>query len=202
MKELHEGQAIIIPDDQEPITYVHGVLKHALGKGYTDEESLYVPIPKNGHTSHREMFLGAGWREVNYATEGINLPVYIVVRDPIDRWFSGIRQITRDTLEDQNPFPEETPTYAELLDQAREGGRLVFDQHTVPQSVYLMPTATMFDRVLVRLEDAAEYAAQRWGLTLPLLNKISRPPVDSTLTSILAAAYADDMRLYEQARSE
>ena len=155
----------------------------------TDGESIYIPINKNGSTSHQAMFQVAGWGPVDLLTF-TQLPAYVVVRDPVARWFSGVAQVAY-----QSGFDD----FSYLLDEVREGRSPVFGEFTNPQIDYLPPTVP--NRTLVRLEDAAEYVLKRWGLVLPHKNLRGPRRHDPDLVPMLEDFYADDLALYRGAAS-
>jgi hypothetical protein len=66
----------------------------------------------------------AGWERIT-----THIPIghdFAIVRHPVDRWFSGINEYIINNRLDPD----------EVISKARTG-RLVFDQHTVPQTDYV-----------------------------------------------------------------
>ena len=90
---------------------------------WTNGSVVYLPIPKCGTTSMFSWIKPAGWEK---RTTLPDLPAFAIVRDPVDRWFSGVNEYAVNQRKD----------YQGLLDEAR-AGRMVFDQHTRPQAAFL-----------------------------------------------------------------
>jgi hypothetical protein len=159
-----------------------------LGQGFTNGEVVYVPIPKNGSSSHNSVF-GVGWTRINFSAEACDLLAYIPVRHPIDRWFAGTDTYSRRMT---RPFDD-------LVADAKAGGPLVFDEHTMRQSDYIL--STLHNIELVRLESSARYVADNFGLELPHIGERINRAVDETLHAAILDFYAEDLVLYRQAMS-
>ena len=133
------------------------------------------------------MFTEAGWRQTTNGRNTDERLCYVPIREPISRWFSGARTYARSWGLD----------YDELVETVRQGGYPVLDRHTQPQTEFLLSTYP--NRVLVRLEDAADYVHNRWGLTLPAYEPeayISKQDGES-VWRVLTDFYSADVELYE-----
>jgi hypothetical protein len=130
------------------------------------------------------LLLEDGWTGVNVWKHAYTQPGFAVIRHPVDRWFSGVKQYVYQTKHTD---------YETCLQTVLDGGWPVFDQHTIPQRDYLLSTVRFTE--LVRLDDLTEYML-RYGLELP-----QRPPsvweADDRLIPLLTDFYADDIELYE-----
>ena len=135
------------------------------------------------------MFVPAGWRWTKLETDQPQLTAYIVIRDPIARWFSGL---------DQYAHTHDDYPYLRILNEVREGRSPIFAELTKPQVRFFPPTVA--NRTLVRLEDSAEYVARRWGLVLPVKNRLPRGPrlFAPDLVPMLEDFYADDLAIYRE----
>jgi hypothetical protein len=152
---------------------------HPVGWCYTNRRSVYLPIPKNASTTVRQAL---GWRQT---TEWVNrpcpLPGFVVVRDPIDRYFSGVAEYAKRSNQD----------YDRLLDRVEAGGWPVFDEHTMRQSDFILST---YNLEHVRMENLGSFLLGRFGLEVDVTYQgdwIRR----ASLIPMIRDFYADDFRL-------
>ena len=90
---------------------------------------MYVYIPKNASSWTKPNLLDWGWEFFNYRTDGLNKHALVVLRDPVDRWLSGIAEyltLYHPTM--QVPFKE---TEELIFD------RITFDDHTECQVKFI-----------------------------------------------------------------
>ena len=158
---------------------------HPLGWCLTDGEQVYVPIPKNASTTVRQAL--KAWDEASYANEPCPLPGFVVVRDPISRWFSGVAEYARRTDEDYNV----------LLDRVEAGGWPVFDEHTMRQTDFILST---FDVERVRMDDVSDFLGERFGVHAGVMYSWETKFPKSwkprrSLVPMIRDFYADDFRL-------
>lgn len=147
-------------------------------------DACYVPIPKVATNSLRATF--PEWRAEDH-TEGVDIDGFAFVRNPVDRWFSGIAEATFHHDPDRD--------YDSMLDAARDTGRFVWDNHTRPQVDFL----SHFDVELVKLEHASGYIAERFGRTLRWERSRRWEPAADLIPAI-CEFYAGDLELWEAAR--
>lgn len=152
------------------------------GRALTNGEWVYIPIPKNASSSIKEVL---GWKENDFHTFTCHTPAFAVIRNPVDRWFSGINQYAV-RYDDAN--------YGRILANVKEGGYPVYDEHTMRQTDYLLSTFRYLD--LVRFENVNEYMAEKFDVELPRANVREWQP-DPDLVPIIKDFYADDVALYE-----
>ena len=155
-----------------------------LGAGHTDGEWVWVPIPKNATSAHRKLFIDHGWAKFYYGRTVTHLPAYIPIREPIARWFSGVAQHSA----------RRGDLYNNIIEDVLGGGWPVLDDHTMPQTEFLL--STISDPRLIRLEDSKRFVEATWGLSLPVVNKRA-PLIDERLVPVLTKFYAADIELYE-----
>jgi hypothetical protein len=86
---------------------------------------MYVNIPKNASSWTKPNLLDWGWEFYNYHTDNLNKTAIIALRDPVDRWVSGIAEYF--TLY----HPQVTYPFSETLDLIFD--RVCFDDHTDKQ---------------------------------------------------------------------
>lgn len=148
-----------------------------------DRDCMYVPIPKCGTNSLRATF--PEWRAEDHK-QGVDIAGFALVRNPVDRWFSGIAEATHHYDPDRD--------YDSMLDAARDEGRFVWDNHTRPQSEFLHH----FDVELVKLENAGAYILERFGRRLRWERSRRWEPAPDLYDKI-RDFYAADVELYERA---
>lgn len=159
---------------------------HHLGACFVNGEAAYVHIPKNASTAIKDTLRPAGWRHtLAYVNAPCPMPAFAVVRDPVDRFFSGVWQYA--LRNDRN--------YELLLDIIADGKYPVLDEHTQRQSDFILST---FHVEFVRLEDASDYVAARFGLEIPERNVGDWVPRES-MVPLIRDFYSDDVALYESA---
>jgi len=95
----------------------------------SDIDLMYVYIPKNASSWTKPNLLDHGWEFFNYHTDALDKPALVVLRDPVERWLSGIAEYM--TLYQSN---------FRLLFQETEElifDRITFDDHTERQVKFL-----------------------------------------------------------------
>jgi hypothetical protein len=95
----------------------------------SDIDIMYVNIPKNASSWTKPNLQDWGWEFYNYRSDGLNKTALVVLRDPVDRWLSGIAEyltLYHNTM--QVPFKE---TEELIFD------RITFDDHTERQVKFI-----------------------------------------------------------------
>ena len=94
-----------------------------------DIDLMYVYIPKNASSWTKPNLKDWDWEFFNYHTDNLNKHALVVLRDPIDRWISGIAEyLALYHSNMQLPFYE---TERLIFD------RICFDDHTEKQVKFL-----------------------------------------------------------------
>lgn len=152
---------------------------HRIGWCFTDRRKVYVPIPKNASTTIRQAL---GWRHtIEWTNAPCPLPGFVVVRDPYDRYFSGVAEYAKRSGRD----------YDYLLDLVEAGGWPVFDEHTMRQSDFILST---FNIERVRLDDVNRFMLERFGIETVVTYPGEWEPRES-LYPMIRDFYADDFDL-------
>lgn len=100
---------------------------------------IYINIPKNASSSIRQQLDSIGWQHSNIDSIREYDEAIVILRDPVERWISGIAQhITTNLcgadLGSTHYLAQDTPlTQRVIFDQ------LVFDDHTERQTWFLEP---------------------------------------------------------------
>lgn len=144
-----------------------------------------MPIPKCGTNSLRVTF--PEWAAEDHRSGEWTVPGFAIIRDPVERWFSGIAEATLHHDPDRE--------YDLMLEVARNEGRFQWDNHTRPQSEFVR----MFPDVeLVKLDNAAAYILERFGRRLRWERSRKWEPAPD-LYDAVREHYAEDVVLYERA---
>ena len=163
-----------------------------LGMGLTNGSSIYVPIPKVASSAHRVMFNSAGWEKLYFGSDAWSPPAYIPIRHPVSRWYSGAYQRSRRPGR---------PSVEQQIDRAEPGKGLVLDENTMKQSDFVL--SSLLNPVLVKMENAKDYVNEKWGLTLPEVNRNPDPPHlqdrRPKLNTWVEEFYQEDTELWERA---
>jgi hypothetical protein len=164
----------------------------ALGVGVSNGETVYVRIPKNASSSHREALR---WPQFSFIDQSTPLEAYIPIRDPYTRYFAGVRTYAGRI---SRPAKYGAPgPYQDLLAEVRAGGWPVFDEHTMPQYEYILSTLAG-PRTLVKVDHCTSYVKDRWQIELPRLAHYDYE-IDKKLFPLIRDFYAEDFDLYDQA---
>ena len=94
-----------------------------------DSPYMYVYIPKNASSWTKPNLQDHGWEFYNYKTDQLDKHALVVLRDPVDRWLSGIAECM--TLYHPT-FDFRDPESVELVFD-----RVTFDDHTERQVYFL-----------------------------------------------------------------
>ena len=112
--------------------------KYTFGRCYAQDDFslMWIPIEKNVTKAIRSMLVPVGFAEYNFhELKKHNVPAVIVLRDPIERWLSGLVEylltVYLDTKQSLNNMIRHNITPDIVLEQ------IAFDSHTFPQSWFL-----------------------------------------------------------------
>ncbi len=93
----------------------------------SDSDLMYINIPKNASSWTKLNLKDWGWEFYNYHTDNLNKHALVVLRDPVERWLSGIAEYMTLYHVDVDP----TPWFDLVFD------RIAFDDHTESQVLFL-----------------------------------------------------------------
>ena len=104
---------------------------HVYGEcmSHWDSEYMYVYIPKNASSWTKPNLKDFGWEFYNYHTDKLDKHALVVLRDPVDRWLSGIAEYF--ALYHTNHDTWTTDVFNLIFD------RVCFDDHTERQVKFL-----------------------------------------------------------------
>ena len=92
-----------------------------------DTDLMYINIPKNASSWTKPNLRDWGWEFYNYHTDNLNKHALVVLRDPVERWLSGIAEYMTLYHVDTDP----TAWFDLIFD------RIAFDDHTESQVLFL-----------------------------------------------------------------
>jgi hypothetical protein len=96
---------------------------------HPEHDLMYVYIPKNASSWTKPNLKDWGWQFYNYHVDKLTKPALVVLRDPVERWLSGIAEyLTLYHKEMSVPWLE---TEKLIFD------RICFDDHTEKQIKFL-----------------------------------------------------------------
>lgn len=94
----------------------------------SDTDLMYINIPKNASSWTKPNLKDWGWEFYNYHTDNLyNKHALVVLRDPVERWISGIAEYMTLYYADSDP----TKWFDLIFD------RVAFDDHTESQVLFL-----------------------------------------------------------------
>lgn len=150
----------------------------------------YAPIPKNASTSIVETLRNHGWRHTYLPDSSFDVKELIVVlRDPIQRWVSGMAQYIRTSI--LSPIGPNGPVMAQSLGTSHDYimeilqfqeqytdlvERLIYDQcdrfddHVWPQSSFIPDVPTAQRRFIMMDQDLAKKTSDILRINLQHLN--------------------------------
>jgi len=112
--------------------------EYTLGTCYAQDNFsfMWIPIEKNASKVIRSALAPNGFNEYNFhKLKKYNVPSVIVLRDPIERWISGLVEylllVYLDTTQSLNNMTRHNITPDIVFEQ------IAFDSHTFPQSWFL-----------------------------------------------------------------
>ena len=107
-----------------------------------DIDLMYINIPKNASTWIKSVLENLNWEYYNYHTDHLNKPSIVVLKDPIERWLSGISEymyLYHSNIDITNL----TESFFDIIFD-----RVSFDDHTEKQILFLenvdLNTCTFF----------------------------------------------------------
>lgn len=148
---------------------------------------FYIPIPKNGTNSLRATLYE--WQSEDLRQGRPDIPGWVFIRNPVDRWFSGLKEATF-----HHGYGR---TWEEMIRQAYEG-RFVWDNHTRPQAEIIAHAGGVDGVELVKFDRASQFIQERYGREFAWERHRfwDREPA---LEPAIINFYAEDVELYEKA---
>lgn len=190
---------------------------HLIGGGMLspDKEYFYLNIPKNASTFTTNLLKDNGWTHWNL-TNGTYKNVIIVLRDPIDRWVSGVSTYLCSYVLGENYGSDHfVADYNEAVERLLFD-TIVFDDHTAPQTIFINEIPNIVKRLYITLDhktlvdsistmtghllnvtDGLDDNSKETNYDNNQLSNFIRGRLTPSLEQKLKNAYADDYRLLQ-----
>jgi hypothetical protein len=190
---------------------------HLIGGGMLspNKEYFYLNIPKNASTFTTNLLKDNGWTHWNL-TNGTYKNVIIVLRDPIDRWVSGVSTYLCSYVLGENYGSDHfVADYNEAVERLLFD-TIVFDDHTAPQTVFVNEIPNISKRLYITLDhktlvdsistmtghllnvtDGLDDNSKETNYDNNQLSNFIRGRLTPSLEQKLKNAYADDYRLLQ-----
>jgi hypothetical protein len=106
---------------------------HVYGEcmSHADSDFMYIHIPKNASSWTKPNLLDFGWEFYNYHDDKLTKNALVVLRDPVDRWLSGIAEYMTLYHENADVAFMGKPYFDLVFD------KVTFDDHTDLQVKFL-----------------------------------------------------------------
>jgi len=135
------------------------------GSGFIspDATKFYINIPKNASTFISSWLMTSGWSSTAVGNRGINWnkidDIIVVMRDPVDRWISGISQYIKGHILGSDSPERFILSYTELTEKFIENNLDIFDDHVWPQHCF-------FENILLDTERKYMYICPNFEETM------------------------------------
>ena len=106
---------------------------HCYGEcmSHTLSDLMYVYIPKNASSWTKPNLKDWGWQFYNYRTDNLNKTAIVVLRDPVERWLSGIAEYF-SLYHNHINVPNHNPNLLSIIFD-----KITFDDHTEKQVKFI-----------------------------------------------------------------
>ena len=108
------------------------------GGMFVKDNLVYIPIPKNSSSYIGQLLLKNGWGIGNFLTTDLtNKQLIILLRDPIDRWISGIAEYLCSSLLKNGRTSDDIIKNWNGIVQDLVFDQVIFDDHTEKQVYFI-----------------------------------------------------------------
>jgi hypothetical protein len=108
------------------------------GGMFVKDDFIYVPIPKNSSSYIGQMLLKNGWGVGNFLTTDLSKKkIIVLLRNPTDRWLSGMAQYMCSTLLKNDRTSSDIINNWNTVTQDLIFDRVIFDDHTEKQVYFI-----------------------------------------------------------------
>jgi hypothetical protein len=105
---------------------------------FVKDDFVYIPIPKNSSSYIGQMLLKNGWGIGNFLTMDLRKKkIIVLLRNPTDRWLSGIAQYLCSTLLKNGRVSSDIINSWNTVIQDLIFDRIIFDDHTEKQVYFI-----------------------------------------------------------------
>jgi hypothetical protein len=108
------------------------------GGMFVKNNLVYIPIPKNSSSYIGQLLLKNGWGIGNFLTTNLtNKQLIILLRDPIDRWISGMAEYLCSSLLTNGRTSDDIIKNWNEVVQDLVFDQVIFDDHTEKQVYFI-----------------------------------------------------------------
>jgi hypothetical protein len=135
------------------------------GGMFVKDNLVYIPIPKNSSSYIGQLLLKNNWSIGNFLTTDLtNKQLIILLRDPIDRWISGMAEYLCSSLLKNGRTSDDVIKNWNNIVQDLVFDRVIFDDHTEKQ-VYFIQSIPIENCVFFNSTKQPEQAVKQYLTT-------------------------------------
>lgn len=144
------------------------------GSGFIspDTTNFYINIPKSASTFVSYWLAASGWTSATFNNANVNWNniniLVIVMRDPLERWISGISQYIKGNILGSDDPTVFMAKYTNLTEKFIEDNLDIFDDHVWPQHCF-------FDNIMPEINRKYIYINSNFEKTLSKELKLTWP---------------------------
>jgi hypothetical protein len=143
----------------------HTARGFAPGGMFFKDNLVYIPIPKNSSSYIGQLLLKNNWNVGNFLTTDLtNKQLIILLRDPIDRWISGMAEYLCSSLLKNGRTSDDIIKNWNNIVQDLVFDRVIFDDHTEKQ-VYFIQSIPIENCVFFNSTKQPEQAVKQYLTT-------------------------------------
>jgi len=152
------------------------------GSGFLapDNNDFCLSIPKNASSLMSSWLYESGWTSATVGRKNVDWTpvnnIVIILRDPIERWVSGISQYIKGCIIDTRISPKSVTVNDFLKNYNNVVEKLIFDQPNMFDD-HVWPQYCFFENILPNVKQTYFYVNE--NLELNLKTKLSLKDVDS-----------------------
>ena len=135
------------------------------GGMFVKDNLVYIPIPKNSSSYIGQLLLKNNWNIGNFLTTDLtNKQLIILLRDPVDRWISGMAEYLCSSLLKNGRTSDDIIKNWNNIIQDLIFDRVIFDDHTEKQ-VYFIQSIPIENCVFFNSAKQPEQAVKQYLTT-------------------------------------
>ena len=143
----------------------HTARGFAPGGMFVKDNLVYIPIPKNSSSYIGQLLLKNNWNVGNFLTTDLtNKQLIILLRDPIDRWISGMAEYLCSSLLKNGMTSDDIIKNWNNIVQDLVFDQVIFDDHTEKQ-VYFIQSIPIENCVFFNSTKRPEQAVKQYLTT-------------------------------------
>ena len=172
------------------------------GSGFLSPETnttFYVNIPKNASSLVSGWLYESGWTSATIGSNNVNWKninnIVIILRDPIERWVSGISQYIKGCIIDTRISPKSVSVNDFLKNYNNVVEKLIFDQPNMFDD-HVWPQYCFFENILPDVKRTYFYINE--NLELNLKEKLTLKKVDSSSLDYHKSSDDEELKILKE----